>query len=388
MAREPSLVGPRLAFVGVFLGSPYTFSVSIFCQFIMCSHRTQDSTWSVTSVVGVVGLSLAVGFALGMVIYTTPSTSLYSPTSIHTTTRVGLATNAAPFAMKPLLTVGLLESTFMAPTAIHSQPTYNPIETANVSHGPSMMVQTSVLTIMAGLSFVVGTLLGKVSGNQKQPMAMASAMGRRSMALNYGGAVAYGADMKFKKDDDAPMGCRLVDPDEPGWRILGKIDIPPIVARRDIIDSLQQWLANEHREILMEKFPGYEICVDHPEDQITESTGYSLTSRFIGPSGESIVVEYCLDNRVIKTARTIEGFIMEKKENEKIMRTDGTEDPRSLSMMGTEGELVGQALYIRRDDSITLEESLRPFLAKSLQETSAALTRYYAFGNMFIDEGA
>ena len=77
---------------------------------------------------------------------------------------------------------------------------------------------------------------------------------------------------------------------------------------------------------------------------------------------------------------------MEKKENEKIMRPDGTEDPRSLSMMGTEGELVGKALYIRRDDSVTLEESLRPFLAKSLQETSAAMTRYYAFGSMFYDE--
>ena len=323
-----------------------------------------------------------------MVISTTPSTSLYSPTSIHATRRVGLATNAAPLAMKPPLTVGLPESTFVAPATIRSQPTYDPTETTNVAHGPSMVFQTGALTILAGLSFAVGTLLGKVSGNQKQPMAMATAMGRRSMSLGYGGAKAYGADMTYKNDKDAPLSCRRVDVNEPGWRILGKIDIPPIVARRDLIDSLQQWLANEHKETLMEKFPGYEVCVDHPEDQITEATGFSLTSRFIGPSGESIVVEYCLDNVVIKTARTIEGFIMEKKENEKIMRSDGTEDPRSLSMMGTEGELVGQALYIRRDDSITLEESLRPFLAKSLQETSAALTRYYAFGNMFIDEGA
>lgn len=215
---------------------------------------------------------------------------------------------------------------------------------------------------------MLARLVGAAGG---QRMAMASASGRKS-------------DMSL----GAAMNCRFVDLEEPGYRILGKTEIPTPIARDDLINSIQLWAMNELREILEEKHDGCKILVDYEEDQVTEPDSYSLTLRYVAPTGEFIVLEFCLDNEEFATTRTIEGFQVEDKpesERPRFVDQQGNLDPRTISMVGTDGTQKGRSFVVRRKES-ELPEPLRPIILDTMKEISNALSRYYAFGSLFLDD--
>jgi len=179
------------------------------------------------------------------------------------------------------------------------------------------------------------------------------------------------------------MNCRSVPLDEPGYRYIGRTEIPAGVPRRDLVDSIQQWAANELREEFEVKFLDFKLVVDQEEDRITEPDAFSLTVRFISPNGEHITIELCLDQEVIKSARTIEGFVLEDMKRN-ILDAQGNQDPRTLSMVGTEGVVKGRYFLVRRKES-QMPDVLRPMVSEFLKELGLALTRYYAFGSLFVD---
>lgn len=337
---------------------------------------SESASTSFTTMAGVLCVSLSVGALVGLTFNTTPAaTSLYTATTTTTTTPIAYA--ALPRYTAPTNHVRQFANAANVPDVRSAQYT----KTASAVQAPSRTADVAIVGFMAAMVTVVGALMAKIWGGHKRAMAMAAHTGRKSMALS-----ADTDAMPFKDSTNLPMNCRSVDPNEPGWRMLGKIDIPLICPRRALIDDTQQWLANEHKERIEEEFPGFRVSVDDEQDRIVEEDTFSLTARFTGPMGEHIVIEYCLDNAVIKTARTIEGFNVEDKERAKFVNQMGQEDPRTLTMMGTSGEARGQTFIIRRDDSITLPETLRPVLGQSLKELSEAINRYYAFGNMFLDD--
>eukprot|EP00667_Euglena_gracilis_P019603 EG_transcript_21028 len=193
-----------------------------------------------------------------------------------------------------------------------------------------------------------------------ETVSFAAVSGRRSMELR------------------ATLNCRLVPRDEPGYRYLGSTEIPSPVPRHELVDSIQQWAANELKEQLEAKHFGFRMVVDYEDDRVVEGDTFSLTVRFIAPTDEYIVLEYCLDNETVKVARTIEGFKVEDKERQ-ILGRDGTPDVRSISLLGTESEVSGRFFMVRRKEG-PMPDVLRPMVSDFLKETAMALTRYYAFG--------
>lgn len=139
------------------------------------------------------------------------------------------------------------------------------------------------------------------------------------------------------------------------------------------------------KEQIEARYAGFKFLVDYEEDRITEGDTFSLTVRFVAPTNEFIVLELCLDDEIVRIGRTIEGFAVEDKERVPFMDRDGNEDPRSLLIKGTESEKFGRSFMVRRKEG-PMPDVLRPMVADFLKETAYALTRYYAFGSLFLDD--
>ena len=323
-----------------------------------------------------VAIAMVIGMSLGAIVGLSlpaadPTTHLHSAvvTNVPTVATIG----AAPTTIRPL-----------AVRSVPSGPEVElvdrmPMADADDQFQPTMTRATMNLPWLAGvaaLGAAAGVLLSKLTAPQKPPMALASVAGHRSMALN---ATAVEPPMP-------PMNCRYVDVNEPGYRVLGKTDIPLPISRSDLVNSVQGWAMNELREKLEENHEGFKLLVDFEADQITEAENYSLTLRFLAPTGEYIVIEYCLDNQEIEAQRTIEGFLVESgNEQPHFKDAQGNVDPRTIAMYGSETTQKGRQFIVRRKESV-MADCLRPMVAESLSELGLALNRYYAFGTLFLED--
>eukprot|EP00668_Euglena_longa_P014125 GGOE01018099.1.p1 GENE.GGOE01018099.1~~GGOE01018099.1.p1 ORF type:complete len:319 (+),score=53.16 GGOE01018099.1:43-957(+) len=179
------------------------------------------------------------------------------------------------------------------------------------------------------------------------------------------------------------MNCRHVPLDEPGYRYIGKTEIPVVIPRAQLMDSIRKWAGIELRDHLKAKFNNTQLVIDHEDDRVEEGDSSSLTFRLIAPSNEYVVLEYCMDSEVVKTMRTLEGFKVEDKERQ-WYNSDGTPSHLTITMLGTEDVVKGRFFLVRRKEG-PMPDVLRPIVAQVLEDTGVMINGFYAFGSVFHD---